>query len=85
MGLVYLAHEIGGTTMLVKLLHLNPQNFHIKVEHVETGQKFDLTCPMTIFQRIQRWGIGTFMEVDTFDNDIVKSVVRKDPPEGAYA
>jgi len=70
--------------MLVKLLSLNSSNFHIKVEDVETGQKMELTCPMAIFQRVQKWGVGTIMEVDVFD-DIVKSVARRDPLEGAYA
>lgn len=64
--------------MLVKLLKTNSNNYHIMVEEIETGQKYDLTCPLTIFMRIQAWGNGTIMEVDTFDKDIVKSVVRKD-------
>lgn len=73
--------------MLVKLLKTNPNNYHITVEDVETGAKYDLTCPLTIFMRVQAWGIGTIMEVDTFDKDIVKSVVRRDPLDkrGAYA
>lgn len=64
--------------MLVKLLKLNTQNFHITVEDVETGRKYDLICPTSIFQRIQKWGLDTFMEVEAFE-DVVKSVVRKDP------
>ena len=63
--------------MLVKLLALHSNNYHIQVEDVETGLKYDLTCPLTIFQRIQAWGIGTIMEVDTYAKDIVKSVVRR--------
>lgn len=70
--------------MLVKLLKFNTQNFHITVEDVDTGIKYDLTCPMFIFQRVQKWGPGTIMEVDVFD-DVVKSVVRRNPPQGAYA
>lgn len=72
--------------MFVKLLSLNTQNFHIKVEDVETGSKLDLTCPMSIFQRIQKWGVDTIMEVETF-NDVVKNVVRRDDlrEQGAYA
>lgn len=65
--------------MLVKVLGLNSQNYHIQVEDVETGQKYDLTCPLSIFQRVQKWGIGTIMEVDTYGKDIVKNVVRRDP------
>lgn len=68
-----------GKKMLIKLLKLNPQNYHIVVEEMETGAKYDLTCPLTIFMRISNWGIGTIIEVDTFDKDIVKSVVRRDP------
>lgn len=71
--------------MFVKLLKLNPQNFHIDVENTETGQRLDLTCPMSIFQRLQKWGPGTLMEVEAY-NDVVKNVVRQDPLDstGAY-
>lgn len=65
--------------MLVKLLKLNSNNYHIDVEDVETGIKYDLTCPLTIFQRVQVWGVGTIIEVDTYAKDVVKSVVRRDP------
>lgn len=70
--------------MLVKLLKLNTQNFHIEVENMD-GNKLDLTCPMSIFQRLQKWGPGTTMKVEAF-NDVVKSVVRHDPLDstGAY-
>lgn len=63
--------------MLVRLLAFHPNNCHIQVEDVETGIKYDLTCSLTIFQRIRAWGIGTIMEVDTYGKDIVKSVVRR--------
>lgn len=73
--------------MLVKLLKLNAQNFHIDVEDVEYDPPvhYELTCPMSIFQRLQKWGVGTYMEVEAF-NDVVKSVVRQDPLDstGAY-
>lgn len=73
--------------MLTKLLALNSNNYHIKVEDIETGLKYDLTCPLTIFQRVQAWGVGTIMEVTYTDEDVVKSVVRRDPldEKGTYA
>ena len=63
--------------MLVKLIALHSNNFHIDVEDVETGIKYDLTCGLSIFQRIQAWGVGTIMEVDVYAKDVVKSVVRR--------
>lgn len=71
--------------MTVKLLKMNTQNFHITVEDVETGSKLELTCPTSIFQRVQKWGIGTIMDVEAY-NDVVKNVVRRDPLDrGAYS
>lgn len=67
--------------MLAKITQFHPSNFHITVENVETGKKYELTCPVSIFQQLQRRGVNTFWEFETHD-DVVKNAVRRDPVDG---
>jgi hypothetical protein len=66
--------------MFAKIKRFNPQNYHIFVEDMETGRTVELRTLFSIFQQLQRWGIGSLWEFDLYD-DVVKTAVRREEVE----
>jgi hypothetical protein len=66
--------------MFAKIKRFNPQNYHIFVEDMETGRTQELRTPLSIFQQLQRRGIGSLWEFDLYD-DVVKAAVRREIEE----